>query len=116
MGDDRVANTNHADGFDEQLYQFQNPRIVISNEGTNQRYIAYYDAWAKAVKYSVATGATETFTTENGNMTNQATVVDGIDDFDDDPSDSGDDVGQYLDIQIDPDDGVPVICILRYNQ
>jgi hypothetical protein len=109
MGDDRVANTNHADGFDEQLYQFQNPRIVISNEGTNQRYIAYYDAWAKAVKYSVATGNTETFTTENGNMTNQATVVDGIDDFDDDPSDSGDDVGQYLDIQIDPDDGVPVI-------
>jgi hypothetical protein len=36
-------------------------------------------------------------------------VVDGIDDFDSDPSDSGDDVGEYLDIQMDPDDDVPVI-------
>ncbi len=109
MGDDKVGNTNHADGYDEQLYQFQNPRIVISNEGTNQRYVAYYDTWAKAVKYSVATGGAATFTTTNTHQTDSATVVDGLDDFDTNPSDSGDDVGQYLDIQMDPDDNVPVI-------
>jgi len=102
------ANPDHSDGYDEQLYQFQNPRIAISNEGTNLHYVAYYDAWAQAVKYSAATNGAATFTSVN-HMTDSATVVDGQDDFDNNPSDSGDDVGQYLDIGIDPDDGYPVI-------
>lgn len=100
--------TSHADGADELLFQFQNARIVIANEGTNQRYVAYYDSYGRVVKYARITGSTATYAAIN-NMTNGNNVVDGIDDFDDDPSDSGPDVGQYLDIQMDPDDNVPVI-------
>jgi hypothetical protein len=109
LGDDDADNPNYADGRDEQLYQFQNPRMVVTDEANDVAYIAYYDSYGQALKYAVVTGNFETFAADNGHRTDGATVVDGIDDYDGDPSDSGPNVGQYLDIGMDPDDGVPVI-------
>jgi hypothetical protein len=100
LGDDNIDSPNPADGRDEYLYQFQNPKI-INLDGYS--YVVYYDSWAQALKYGVVTGNTETFVADQ-NPTNGANVVAGIDDFDSNPSDSGDDVGLYSAIGLDPDD------------
>ena len=105
LGDDSSGTPDHTDGRDEVLYQFQNPRISLT--GTNTKYVSYYDAYSKCLKYSIVTGGTGTFISNN-HRTDEQTVVDGVDDFDNTPTD-GDDVGQWSSIQVDPDDGYPVI-------
>lgn len=101
MGDDTSVSVDHSDGYDEMLYQFRNPRIsVLGNGAANDMYVSYYDYWARALKYSRIINGAATFVSLN-NMMNGNTVVDGEDDFNNDPSDSGDDVGFWSDIQID---------------
>jgi len=101
LGDDHTNAVNHADGFDEMLYQFRNPRMAVVGDGsTNDQYVSYYDYYAKALKYSRMTGGAATFVSMS-NPTNGNTVVDGVDDFDNNPDDSGEDVGIWSDIEID---------------
>jgi hypothetical protein len=79
MGDDMSTAVNHTDGFDEMLFQFRNPRIAVRG-GTNDQYVSYYDYYSKCLKYSRALNGAATYVT-TAHETDQATVVDGVDDF-----------------------------------
>jgi hypothetical protein len=121
LGGDYNADTNtntinHADGKDEMLFQFKNPRIAVNpaGAGTNNdvKYISYYDSWSKSLKYAVVTGGIGTFISHYAHQTDNEVVVDGIDWINNGPDykyPSSEDVGLWNDIGIDPDDGVPVI-------
>jgi hypothetical protein len=118
LGDDDISgggSGNQGDGMDEQLYQFQNPRITL-NGTTN--YVSYYDAYSKTLKYAVTNGTTATFTAENGHRTDSATVVDGIEDTTAPPTSTGDDVGLWSDIIVDKiggTDTTTVRPVIIYN-
>jgi len=107
LGNGSGTAPNYSDGMDEQLYQFQNPRITVNND---YNYVSYYDAHSKTLKYGVTTNTTETFTAENptANRTNGAIVVDGVEDTTAPPTTTGDDVGVWSDIQIDDKMGADV--------
>ncbi|MBN1410020.1 MAG: hypothetical protein JW969_04195 [Spirochaetales bacterium] len=120
LGGDDGTDTNtftidHSDGKDEMLFQFKNPRFAVNVGGTpgnDVKYVSYYDAWSKCLKYAVVTGGTGTFIAYSTHQTDNQVVVDGFDWLNSDPTykyASSEDVGLWSDIGIDPDDDVPVI-------
>jgi hypothetical protein len=118
LGDDNAGAPNYGDGQDEQLYQFQNPRIAY-DPVNDRNYVSYYDAYSRTLKYAITDGTTETFTTSNGNLTSGNTVVDGLEDTGAPPTSTGDDVGLWSSIQLDTSGGAdataPIPVIMYYD-
>ncbi|WP_144083022.1 beta strand repeat-containing protein [Salinispira pacifica] len=100
LGNGDADTPNYADGEDETLYQFQNPRIV-RDEVNGRNYVSYYDAYSKTLKYAITDGANEIVATNGGNETSGATVVAGVEDTTASPTSSGEDVGVWSSIAVD---------------
>jgi hypothetical protein len=100
LGDDTAAAPDYSDGMDEQLYQFQNPRIAY-DPVNNRNYVSYYDAYSLTLKYAITQGNTQTFVADVGHRIDGAIVVDGIEDTTAPPTTTGADVGLWSSIAVD---------------
>lgn len=118
LGDDNADTPNYADGEDEQLYQFRNPRIAYDPVNT-RNYVSYYDAYSKTLKYAITDGTNEPVRTGYGNQTTGIAVVDGVEDTTAPPTSTGDDVGLWSSIAVDASGGAdataPIPVIMYYD-